>query len=53
MRRRYIGRVAGKTRTGNVTRTNKLITACAIYIEQWEGLHPNQNRGEEVKKTWW
>ena len=37
----------------NITKTNRLITACAIFVRRKVGLKPNQRRGNLVKEPWW
>ena len=32
---------------------NRLITACAIFVERKMGLKPNQRRENAVKEPWW
>ena len=37
----------------NITGTNRLIRACAIFVGRKVGLKPKQRRGNPVKEPWW
>ena len=37
----------------NITETNRLIRACAIFVGRKVGLKPKQRRGNPVKEPWW
>ena len=37
----------------NITETNRLIRACAIFMGRKVGLKPKQRRGNPVKELWW
>ena len=42
-------RIQSETNTEN----NRLIRACAIFVERTMGLKPNQRRENAVKEPWW
>ena len=37
----------------NITESNRLIRACAIFVGIKVGIKPNQKRGNVLKKPWW
>ena len=37
----------------NITETNRLIRACAIFVGRKVGLKPKQRRGNPLKEPWW
>ena len=39
-------------KSDNITKTNRLIKACVIFVGRKVGLKPNQRRGNAVKKPW-
>ena len=41
------------TKSENITETNRLIRACAIFDGRKVGLKPKQRRGNPVKEPWW
>ena len=41
------------TKSENITETNRLIRASAIYVGRKVGLKPKQRRGNPVKEPWW
>ena len=40
-------------KSDNITETNRLIRACAIFVGRKVGLKPKQRRGNPVKEPWW
>ena len=48
-----VNAILKRIKSENITETNKLIGACAIFMGRKVGLKPNQRRGNAVKEPWW
>ena len=48
-----VNAILKRIKSENITETNKLIGACAIFMGRKVGLKPNQRRGNPVKEPWW
>ena len=48
-----VNAILERIKSENITETNKLIGACAIFMGRKVGLKPNQRRGNAVKEPWW
>ena len=48
-----VNAILKRIKSENITETNKLIGACAIFVGRKVGLKPNQRKGNTVKEPWW